>query len=125
LTRILAVLVVTGLFLPGMLIYLILRPPRTIEAEYRLALEEEAILQSFQEKPACPSCSHQMALDWIVCPWCYTRLKKKCPQCGELLELGWKVCPYCTTPLQEVRRRKADKEIGGPSQTSESESPPD
>ncbi|MEJ5203453.1 MAG: hypothetical protein WHV66_14605, partial [Anaerolineales bacterium] len=34
LARILAILVVAVLFLPGIVIYLILRPPRTLEDEY-------------------------------------------------------------------------------------------
>ncbi|MCJ7701110.1 MAG: hypothetical protein MUO62_05970, partial [Anaerolineales bacterium] len=41
--RILAVLVVAVLFLPGILIYLILRPQRTLEDEYQNTLEEEAL----------------------------------------------------------------------------------
>jgi hypothetical protein len=50
LLRILAVLVVTILFLPGVLVYLILRPARTQEEEFQQTLEEEALLQ---KNPAC------------------------------------------------------------------------
>ena len=46
LLRILASLVVTILFLPGILIYLILRPANTLEQEYQSTLEEEALLQT-------------------------------------------------------------------------------
>jgi hypothetical protein len=42
LARILAVLVVAVLFLPGIVIYLILRPGRTLEDDYQHTLEEEA-----------------------------------------------------------------------------------
>jgi hypothetical protein len=45
LARILAVLVVAVLFLPGIVIYLILRPPRTLEEEYQHTLEEEELPQ--------------------------------------------------------------------------------
>ena len=38
LARILAVLVVAVLFLPGIVVYLILRPPRTLEEEYQHTL---------------------------------------------------------------------------------------
>ncbi len=51
LARILAVLVVAVLFLPGIIIYLILRPPRTLEQEYQQTLEEEALLQAIEESP--------------------------------------------------------------------------
>ena len=45
LARILAVLVVAVLFLPGILIYLILRPPHTLEDDYQHTLEEEALAE--------------------------------------------------------------------------------
>ena len=46
LMRILAVIVVALLFIPGIAVYLILRPPRTLEEEYQQTLEEEALLQA-------------------------------------------------------------------------------
>jgi hypothetical protein len=125
LALILATLTVALLFLPGLLIYLIMRPRQTIEEQYQRALQEEALLQSLTPRESCPGCTRKMELDWIVCPWCYTRLKKKCPQCGRLLHLPWNVCPYCTTPLQGVRRKKQDIESGQPSPTSESKISPD
>ena len=54
--RILAVLVVAVLFLPGIVIYLILRPLKTLEDEYQHTLEEEALLQSIEDIPLCPGC---------------------------------------------------------------------
>ena len=56
LARILAVLVVAVLFLPGIVIYLILRPARTLEEEYQQTLEEEALLRSIEESSLCPGC---------------------------------------------------------------------
>lgn len=49
LRRTLAVLVTVVLFIPGVLIYLILRPPHTFEEEYLLTLEEEALLKVVEE----------------------------------------------------------------------------
>ena len=51
LARVLAVLVVAVLFLPGLLVYAILRPARTLEEEYQRTLEEEALLQTIEEVP--------------------------------------------------------------------------
>ena len=104
LIHILAVLVAAILFLPGMLIYLILRPPQTLEDEYQHTLEEEALLQSIEDKPLCPGCGRQIHDDWSVCPNCHTRLKKNCHQCGRLMELPWNLCPYCGTPAPGMRR---------------------
>jgi putative flippase GtrA len=47
--RWLAVLVSVALFIPGVLIYLLLRPARTLEEEYLVTLEEEALLRAIEE----------------------------------------------------------------------------
>jgi RNA polymerase subunit RPABC4/transcription elongation factor Spt4 len=95
LARILAVLVVAVLFLPGIVIYLILRPPRTLEEEYQHTLEEEALLQSLEEGSLCPGCGRRAKENWTLCPNCHTKLRKPCHQCGKLMELPWNICPYC------------------------------
>ncbi len=104
LARVLAALVVAVLFLPGVLVYLILRPQRTIEEEYQQTLEEEAILQTIEETPLCPGCGRRISPEWIACPSCHTRLRKRCHQCGKLMELSWNLCPYCATPVPGMRR---------------------
>ena len=104
LARILAVLVVAVLFLPGIIIYLILRPPRTLEQEYQQSLEEEALLQAIEESPLCPGCGRRIKENWVVCPNCHTKLRKNCHQCGKLIELPWNICPYCGTPTPGMRR---------------------
>jgi RNA polymerase subunit RPABC4/transcription elongation factor Spt4 len=104
--RILAVLVVGVLFLPGILIYLILRPQRTLEDEYQHTLEEEALLQSIEDTPVCPGCGRQTHSDWKICPNCHTRLKKNCHNCNQLMELPWNLCPFCGTPTPGKRRDK-------------------
>lgn len=106
LVRILATLVVAVLFLPGLLVYLILRPARTIEDEYQRSLEEEALLQNIEDIPQCPGCNRRIQPDWMVCPSCNTRLKKKCHNCGKLMELPWNLCPYCGAPIPGMRREK-------------------
>jgi hypothetical protein len=102
LLRLLAVLVVAVLFLPGILIYYILRPPHTLEDEYQQTLEEEALLQTIEESPLCPGCNRQLQPDWIVCPNCHTRVKKRCQNCGKSIELPWNICPYCGAPAPEA-----------------------
>ena len=104
LARILAVLVVAVLFLPGIVIYLILRPPRTLEEEYQHTLEEEALLQSIEESMLCPGCSRRIKENWTVCPNCHTKLRKNCHKCGKLMELPWNLCPFCGAPAPGMRR---------------------
>lgn len=93
--QILAAVVVALLPLVGIIIYLILRPPETLAEAYERALEEEALLQEIEERPACPGCSRTAEPGWILCPHCHTRLRKRCPDCNNLLELQWNLCPFC------------------------------
>ena len=104
LARILAVLVVAVLFLPGIVVYLILRPSRTLEEEYQSTLEEEALLQAIEDASLCPGCGRRVKENWLVCPNCHTRLKKSCHHCGKPMELPWNLCPYCGTPAPGMRR---------------------
>lgn len=91
-------LLVAVLTLPGLLIYLLLRPRETLGESYERSLEEEALLQEIEEKPKCPGCSQRVQENWQACPHCHTRLKKPCIRCGNMLELSWQLCPYCATP---------------------------
>ncbi len=104
LVQILSALLVAVLSLPGVLIYLILRPPRTLEEEYQHTLEEESLLQALEELPLCPGCERRVKDDWQVCPNCHTKLKKACHHCGKLMELPWNICPYCGTPVPGMRQ---------------------
>jgi len=104
LVQLLSTLLVTVLNLPGVLVYLILRPPRTLEEEYQRTLEEEALLQALEDLPLCPGCERRIRDEWQVCPNCHTRLKKGCHNCGRLMELPWNICPFCGTPAPGARR---------------------
>ncbi len=104
LVQILCALLVAVLNLPGVLVYLILRPPRTLEDEYQHTLEEESLLQALEEMPLCPGCERRVRDEWQVCPNCHTKLKKTCSHCGKLMELPWNICPYCGTPVPGMRQ---------------------
>lgn len=104
LVRILAVLVSTLLFIPGVLVYLLLRPAETLDEEYQKNLEEEALLQTLDESALCPGCSRKIDPSWLVCPNCHTRLKKKCTACGKSLDQNWDICPFCETAVSGFHR---------------------
>ncbi|GAB4478388.1 MAG: zinc ribbon domain-containing protein [Anaerolineae bacterium] len=105
--QIIAALVVALLNIPGLLVYLILRPPETLAEQYERALEEEALLQEIEDKKVCPGCGNPTRETWRICPSCHTRLKKPCPNCGELLDLPWTLCPYCEAPqIDEATRQR-------------------
>jgi len=91
-----SLLLVALLTIPGLIIYLLVRPRETLSEAYERSLEEEALLQEIEEKPTCPGCGQRVQDNWQACPHCFTRLKKPCTNCSQMLELSWQVCPYCT-----------------------------
>ena len=93
--QILATLVVAILTLPGLVIYIMVRPRETLAEAYDRSLEEEALIQSIEERDTCPGCGQRADENWILCPYCHTRLKKHCHHCGHTIQLPWTVCPYC------------------------------
>jgi RNA polymerase subunit RPABC4/transcription elongation factor Spt4 len=107
LVHFLAAALVALLNLPGVLVYFVLRPSRTLEEEYQQTLEEEALLQTIEDQSMCPGCERHVKEDWMVCPSCQTKLRKKCHSCGRLMELPWNICPYCGAP--ELGMRKEEK----------------
>ena len=111
--QILAAVVVAVLPGVGLIIYLILRPPETLAEAYERALEEEALLQEIEERPACPGCSRTVQPGWILCPHCHTRLRKRCVDCDALLELQWNLCPFCGNQYVDPYRVDASLETDG------------
>ncbi len=104
-----AALTVTILGLPGLLVYLLLRPKETLSETYERSLEEEALLQEIEEKPICPGCGRPSQVDWQLCPYCHTTLKRACINCNQMLELSWQICPYCAANQQAYAGNPAAK----------------
>ena len=104
-----SVVLVTALFLPGLWIYLILRPRHTLTELYERSLEEEALLQELEDQKACPSCRRRVKDDYLVCPSCRTQLKELCRSCSKPLSYAWNACPFCgleKTPRAAVGPRQ-------------------
>lgn len=97
LARVFAALSVALLNVPGLFVYILLRPRESLSEAYERSLEEEALLQEIEEKPTCPGCGQRVQQNWQACPYCHTRLKKVCLQCHNLLDLNWELCPYCAS----------------------------
>jgi RNA polymerase subunit RPABC4/transcription elongation factor Spt4 len=96
----------------GPLVYLVIRPPSTLDEERALSLEEQSLLELDNDALAmrpCPSCGKEIEADFIVCPYCRTQFARRCNACDRVLRLGWGVCPYCAeevghAPLGRVTR---------------------
>lgn len=83
---------------PGILLYFLLRPRLPLDEQYERELAEEALLQDIEEKHACPACQQKVQGDFLYCPNCHTRLKRRCENCHRITSLRWNICPYCGAP---------------------------
>lgn len=96
-TQTVSVLTVLVFNLPGMFLYLILRPKDTIADRYDRQLEAEALLHEIQEQSTCPSCRRRVQDEFVACPYCRSTLRVPCESCEKPLLARWVVCPYCGT----------------------------
>ena len=116
-----------GFNIPGLMLYLMLRPRDTLEEAYARSLEEEALLRELGDEGACPSCRRLTDREYHFCPSCQTQLKDQCTKCERLLSFSWVACPYCgtsrpsTAPPEEPRRAAASDAEETPSSLGEEE----
>lgn len=109
-SQIMAGLLLVLFNIPGLFLYLILRPHETLIEAYERRLEGEAMIRELAEqRRSCPSCQASIREDFLLCPQCRTRLQEPCTGCGRALELDWSACPYCG--------------VAGPGKTAASEPP--
>jgi len=100
-TQIFSTLLVVLFYVPGVLLYMILRPKETLDGTFQRSLEEEYLLQDLEELPLCQSCQRYVEDDFVLCPHCHTTLREPCVGCGRLVHLRWSLCPYCGVEQSE------------------------
>ncbi len=100
-TQIFATLLSLLFFVPGALLYMLMRPRTTLDEAFQRSLEEEYLLQDIEEAALCASCQRQVSDDYILCPHCQASLKQPCTSCNQLIKIGWPVCPYCGSDQSE------------------------
>jgi RNA polymerase subunit RPABC4/transcription elongation factor Spt4 len=105
--QILATLLVLLFNVPGLMLYLILRPPETLSDSYTRSLGEETLLRELAQREVCPHCQNRVEAEFRICPYCRTALRDSCPSCGKLTQLGWIACPYCERSLKAEESRPA------------------
>ncbi len=93
------VLLVVVFNFPGLILYIVLRPTRTLEEDFERRLEEQTLLHELRGVFQCPECDAHVEPDYLVCPRCATALRDACAQCDRPIEAGWQACPWCGEPL--------------------------
>jgi hypothetical protein len=84
----------------GPLVYLLFRPPETLEDVRARRIELRALETHLaRPEPRCPGCRTAVEASFLVCPVCTRRLKEPCRACEAPLEPLWQACPYCAAPV--------------------------
>ena len=84
----------------GPLVYLLFRPPETLEEAHARRVEIHALESRLADtRPHCPVCRTGVEPAFLICPVCTTQLKEPCPSCTAPLEPMWQACPFCATLL--------------------------
>lgn len=96
-TQTIALVLVLVFNIPGLLVYLVLRPNDTLMDSYDRQLEAEALLHEIQDQAACPRCRRKVDSDFVACPYCRTALRTPCESCARPMASTWVLCPYCGT----------------------------
>src|SRR5215208_6678204 len=93
-----AVVLVALFNIPGLIVYLVIRPQATLTEAYERSLEAEAILQDLQASTnSCQGCQRPIDDDYNICPYCRTVLREACRGCGRPVRTNWTICAYCAT----------------------------
>jgi RNA polymerase subunit RPABC4/transcription elongation factor Spt4 len=82
-------------FIFAVWVYKIIRPHDKIGEVYERNLAEEALLNEVESIHHCPGCEHRIDDEWIICPFCRTRLNRVCPNCSRLVGMDWSLCAWC------------------------------
>lgn len=107
--RIFSVLIVAALNIVGLVIYLFVRPKRSVEEIYWADLERRYLKFETSELGDCPKCGFQLEPGFVNCPECSHVLKVKCTDCEVLIDKDWKSCAYCGTKNTEYKKGVEDE----------------
>ena len=103
-SQLIAVVLVAVFNVPGLVVYLVIRPQTSLADAYERSLEAEAILHELQlTANSCQSCRRPIDDDFNICPHCRIVLREPCRSCGRLIRTSWSACPYCATDRMPAR----------------------
>ena len=99
--RLIYLFLIVFLNIPGLVIYLIVRPSETIEQIYWADLERRYLKYETSDLGDCSKCGHQLLPGFVFCSNCGNEIKLRCPKCGVLMSKDFKFCSNCGNQLRE------------------------
>ena len=86
--------------IPGLLLYLAVRPSESLIESYNRQLEMEAFLHDMRAEDPCPGCRRNIEPSFALCPYCRATVQTPCASCARNLKQYWAICPYCGAEKQ-------------------------
>ena len=102
--QIMATMLVFFFNIPGVFLYMLVRPKETLNQAYERSLQEEYMLQDLEEREICATCRVKTQPDFLFCFNCRTRLRRECTSCNQLVKIKWASCPFCGSPQKSKIR---------------------
>ena len=107
--------------IPGLLPYVLMRPPERTDDRLQRQFDLEASRRELDQYTVCPRCRRGTRADFVACPYCRETLAGACDRCGKQVAFAWLLCPYCAKSEPQVARpaasRRRDPQLA-PSRTS-------
>lgn len=103
--------IILNIVLPlfGLIIYLIIRPTKTLLERYYEDLEYRALVDNGEERENCQKCKIDLSKDYEYCPNCADKLRQTCLNCKKEYSKKWKNCPYCGVKFGVIKEEKKTK----------------
>ncbi len=103
--------VLMNVTLPGLgfILYLFLRPQKTLIQKHFQSVEQRLIREYQLSLAECPQCEESLSKAFLYCPNCSHHLRKECQDCDEHIPVAYKSCPFCGIHQQERTHRPLRK----------------
>lgn len=79
----------------GLILYLIIRPSKTLLEKYYEELEYNFLAEHAHDEEKCPRCEAVLSAEFLYCPSCSEKVKSSCWNCKHAYASRYTVCPYC------------------------------
>jgi RNA polymerase subunit RPABC4/transcription elongation factor Spt4 len=101
-------------FLPGILVYVAIRPAETLADRAERQLETQMLARQSDSAPSCGNCHRHLREEFVRCPYCAWKLGEHCQACQRVNAAEWVVCPYCGNGREPVAATSTRQRAGYP-----------
>ena len=98
----------------GLVVYLLVRPGRTLSDHYYEEMETE--LFHSEDPFSCSHCHSKVDMSFIYCPNCGEKNKAPCISCKKEIPGSWHCCAHCGTVQKQIESGKQKKTEEKPKQ---------